>query len=195
MKLVRKAEEYSISLTEETAGNKKVKKDKLNIFEIFEAGVAALVVVTLIFVFCFRIFNVEGPSMAPTLESGDMVVVSTIGYKPQRGDVVVLSSAEGLKKPIVKRIIGVGGDKIDINFTTGIVTVNGKEENYSDDLTNQQADIAFPITVPEGTVFVLGDNRDKSLDSRSRQVGCVDERMVVGKVLFRFFPIGDWEVE
>lgn len=100
-----------------------------------------------------------------------------------------------MDKPIVKRIIAVGGDTVDINFTTGVVTVNGTEEDYTDELTSQQFDIAFPITVPEGSVFVLGDNRGNSLDSRSTRVGCVDERYIVGKVLFRFFPFGDWKVE
>lgn len=192
---MRKVEEFNISLAEEEKVSKKKSKSSINIFEIFEAVVAALVVVTIAFLFCFRVFNVEGPSMRPTLENGDKVVVSTIGYKPKQGDIVVLSGTDGLKKPIVKRVIAVAGDVVDINFTTGIVTVNGKEESYSDELTNQQADLAFPITVPEGTVFVLGDNRDVSLDSRSSRVGCVDERMIVGKVLFRFFPIGDWTVE
>ncbi len=195
MSLLRKIEEFDISLTENEKVSKKRSKSTINVFEIFEAGVAALVVVTIVFLFCFRVFNVEGPSMRPTLENGDKVVVSTIGYKPKSGDVIVLSGTDGLKKPIVKRVIAVAGDVVDINFTTGVVTVNGKEESYSDELTNQQADIAFPITVPEGTVFVLGDNRDVSLDSRSSRVGCVDERMIVGKVLFRFFPIGDWKVE
>ena len=192
---MRKIEEFDISLTENEKVSKKRSKSTINVFEVFEAGVAALVVVTIVFLFCFRVFNVEGPSMRPTLENGDKVVVSTIGYKPKSGDVIVLSGTDGLKKPIVKRVIAVAGDVVDINFTTGVVTVNGKEESYSDELTNQQADIAFPITVPEGTVFVLGDNRDVSLDSRSSRVGCVDERMIVGKVLFRFFPIGDWKVE
>lgn len=192
---MRKIEEFDISLTENEKVSKKRSKSTINVFEIFEAGVAALVVVTIVFLFCFRVFNVEGPSMRPTLENGDKVVVSTIGYKPKSGDVIVLSGTDGLKQPIVKRVIAVAGDVVDINFTTGVVTVNGKEESYSDELTNQQADIAFPITVPEGTVFVLGDNRDVSLDSRSSRVGCVDERMIVGKVLFRFFPIGDWKVE
>jgi signal peptidase I len=192
---LRKIEEYKIDLNTEEKKSAKKAKQKIDIFEVFQPIISALVVVTLVFLFCFRVFNVDGPSMAPTLENGDRVVVSTIGYKPKRGDIVVLSSTDGIRKPIVKRIIAVAGDVVDINFTSGVVTVNGKDETYSEDLTTQQADIAFPITVPEGTVFVLGDNRDVSLDSRSSRVGCVDQRLIVGKILFRFFPIGDWKVD
>lgn len=195
MFLLRKIEEYKIDIPKDTKKAKKKGAKKLDVFEVFQPIVSAIVVVTLVFLFCFRVFSVDGPSMAPTLEHGDRVVVSTIGYKPKRGDVVVLSSTEGVKKPIVKRVIAVAGDEVDINFTTGVVMVNGQEEAYSEDLTTQQADIAFPITVPAGTVFLLGDNRDVSLDSRSSRVGCVDERLIVGRVLFRFFPIGDWKVE
>ena len=194
---MRKTEEYNLTLDNEVEAKKKVKQtnEKLNIFEIFEAVIAAFFVITLVFTFLFRVFSVDGPSMKPTLQDGDKVVVSTIGYKATKGDIVVLSSTEGLKKPIIKRVIAVAGDTVDINFTTGVVTVNGIEEHYTDELTTQQFDIAFPVTVPEGTVFVLGDNRGVSLDSRSSQVGCVDERLIVGKVLFRFFPLGNWTVE
>ena len=194
---MRKTEEYSILLSteENVSGNKKIKKNKLNIFEVFEAGVAAIIVVTVMFLFCFRVFSVDGPSMKPTLQPDDRIVVSCVGYKAQQGDIVVLSGADSEQKPIVKRVIAVAGDVVDINFTTGVVTVNGKEEHFTDELTTQQADIAFPLTVPEGTVFVLGDNRGVSLDSRSSRIGCVDERKIVGKVLFRFYPLGDWKVE
>lgn len=194
---MRKTEEYNLTLDNEVDTKKKVKQtnEKLNIFEIFEAIIAAFFVITLVFTFIFRVFSVDGPSMKPTLQDGDKVVVSTMGYKAQKGDVVVLSSTEGLKKPIIKRVVAVAGDTVDINFTTGVVTVNGIEEHYTDELTTQQFDVAFPLTVPEGTVFVLGDNRGVSLDSRSTQVGCVDERLIVGKVLFRFFPLGNWTVE
>ena len=197
MSIVCKTEEYSIKLSDDNQviEKKRIKKDKLNIFEVFGAIVAAIVVVTFAFLFCFRVFNVEGSSMKPTLQPGDKVVVSTIGYTPKQGDIIVLSGAEGVNKPIIKRVIAVEGDKVDINFTTGIVTVNGREEHYAEDLTTQQKDIAFPLEVPEGTVFILGDNRAMSLDSRSSEVGCVDERQIVGKVLFRYFPLGDWTVE
>lgn len=194
---MRKTEEYNLTLDNEVDTKKKVKQtnEKLNVFEIFEAIIAAFFAITLVFTFIFRVFSVDGPSMKPTLQDGDKVVVSTMGYKAQKGDVVVLSSTEGFKKPIIKRVVAVAGDTVDINFTTGVVTVNGIEEHYTDELTTQQFDVAFPLTVPEGTVFVLGDNRGVSLDSRSTQVGCVDERLIVGKVLFRFFPLGNWTVE
>ncbi len=194
---MRKTEEYNITLGDDSSVKKKknLRDGKLNIFEVFEAVIVALVVITIIFTFCFRVFYVDGPSMKPVLQHNDKVVVSTVGYKARRGDIVVISETAELNEPIVKRIVAVAGDTVDINFTTGVVTVNGTEEDYTDELTVQQFDIAFPLTVPEGTVFVLGDNRANSLDSRSTRVGCVDERYVVGKVLFRFFPLGDWKVE
>ncbi len=194
---MRKTEEYCIDIVdEEKSKQKKSKKDgKLNIFEIFEAIIIAVVVITLLFTFAFRVFSVDGPSMKPTLQHGDKLIVSVWGYSPERGDIVVISSTQGMDEPIVKRVIAVAGDVVDINFATGVVTVNGTEEDYTDELTSQQFDIAFPLTVPEGTVFVLGDNRGNSIDSRSTQVGCVDERMIVGKVLGRFFPLFKWTVK
>ncbi len=192
---MRKIEEYNITLVDDQAQEKKKNDEKINVFEVFQAVISALVVITILFTFAFRVVSVDGVSMKPTLQHKDKIVVSTVGYEPQVGDVVVIAGTDGLKEPIVKRIIAVGGDKVDINFTTGVVTVNGVEEDYSDELTLQQFDIAFPITVPDGSVFVLGDNRGNSLDSRSTRIGCVDERLIMGKVLFRFFPLGDWKVE
>ena len=194
---MRKTEEYNITLNEENSENtkKQPRQGKLNIFEVFEAIIAALVVITILFTFVFRVVSVDGSSMKPTLHNNDKIIVSTIGYEPKRGDIVVISETESMSEPIVKRIIAVGGDEVNINFTTGVVTVNGIEEDYTSELTTQQFDIAFPIEVPEGKVFVLGDNRGNSIDSRSTRVGCIDERLILGKVLFRFFPIGDWTVE
>ncbi len=195
-----KAEETTLDFSYNEEDNKKKKrpkkeKSKMTVFDILEPIVAALLVITIIFTLFFRIVNVSGRSMMPTLENGDKIVISATGYEPQRGDIVVLSGAAGLKETIVKRIIAVGGDKVDINFTTGVVTVNGVEEEYTYVLTLQQFDIAFPITVPQGSVFVLGDNRAESLDSRSTEIGCIDERYIVGKVMFRLFPLGEGKVE
>ena len=203
---MRKAEEYDVDIaTGKTASDKYsgikkffngFKNGGFSIFDFFEAAIAALIAIVLLFIFCFRVFTVSGPSMKPTLQDKDRIVVTAVGYKAQRGDIVVIAGTEADDgKPIIKRIIAVGGDKVDINFATGVVTVNGTEEHYTDELTKQQFDIAFPITVEEGTVFVLGDNRGHSIDSRSTRVGCVDEKNIVGKLLFRFFPIGNWAVE
>lgn len=192
---MRKTEEYNINLADEEPKLEKAskKKEKITVFDVFSSIVAAMTVVTILFLFCFRVFDVDGHSMVPTLEDKEKVVVSTIAYKPQRGDIVVISDA-GTDKPLVKRIIAVGGDVVDINLTTGVVTVNGVEEHYSDDLTNQTITTAYPMTVPEGTVFVLGDNRELSHDSRYRDIGCIDERLIVGKVVMKL-SIGDWSVE
>ena len=194
---MRKTEEYTLDFSEPVE-KKPAEKDegqRFGIFEAAEAVLSALVVITLLFTFVFRVVSVDGPSMMPTLQNGDKLIVSSWGYAPKKGDVVVLSGIETLNKPIVKRIIAVGGDVVDINFTTGTVLVNGSEEEYSDQLTTQQFDIAFPITVPDGCVFVLGDNRGDSLDSRSTKIGCIDERYIVGKVAARVFPLGKWAVE
>ena len=195
-----RAEETTLDFSYNDEDNKKKKRQKkelskMSVFDILEPIVAALLAITIIFTLFFRIVNVDGRSMMPTLNDGDKIIISATGYKPERGDIVVLSGAAGIKDTIVKRIVAVGGDKVDINFTTGIVTVNGAEEEYTDVLTLQQFDIAFPIVVPEGCVFVLGDNRAESLDSRSTEIGCIDERYIVGKVLFRLFPLGEGKVE
>ena len=192
-----KAEETTLNFNYDEEDNKKKKskkdKSKMNIFDILEPIVAALLVITVIFTLFFRVVNVSGPSMMPTLNDGDKIIISARGYKPAVGDIVVLSGASGTRETIVKRIIALGGDKVDINFTTGIVTVNGVEEEYAKELTLQQFDIAFPITVPEGCVFVLGDNRSDSLDSRSTEIGCIDERYIIGKVVFGISPFGKVE--
>lgn len=191
---MQESEEYTYKNEYTDKSEKKKKnKDGFGIFDVFEAVISAVVVIALIFTFVFRVVTVDGPSMKPTLQDKDKLVITAWGYKAQHGDIVALYS-EKLEKPIIKRIIAVGGDTVDINFTTGVVTVNGEEEDYTDELTNQQCDIAFPIIVPEGTVFVLGDNRGVSEDSRSNLVGCVDTRYIVGKVVGRIFPLGRWSV-
>jgi len=202
---VKESEEFEIPIKDETPTRWDVFRSKLReffrdfregftIFDFFKILASALAVIALLFTFFFRVFTVDGPSMVPALDNGDRIVTSAYGYKPERGDIVVLY-AKNLNKPIVKRIIAVAGDEVDINFASGIVTVNGTEEHYTDELTRQQQNTAFPITVAEGTVFVLGDNRDMSLDSRSPLVGCVEERYIVGKVLFRVYPLGKGAVK
>ena len=150
----------------------------------------------LVFSFFFRIIQVDGESMVPTLENGDKLVVWGAGYEPQRGDVVIVDSYTSYGRPLVKRVIAKGGDTISIDYAAGTVKVNGKvlEEDYIAEPTYLGYDVEFPYTVPEGTVFVMGDNRNASLDSRSSYVGCIDEQDILGKVLLCFLPFSDFGV-
>lgn len=124
------------------------------------------------------------------------LIVWAAGYTPQRGDVVIVDSYTVYGKPLVKRIIAKGGDTISIDYDAGTVTVNGEllQEDYIAAPTYLGYDVQFPFTVPEGTLFVMGDNRNESLDSRSSYVGCIDERDILGKVLLCFMPFTDFGV-
>ena len=161
-----------------------------SLVEWYEALVSALVVMVLLFSFFFRIIQVDGGSMNPTLWDGDKLIVWGAGYTPQRGDVVIV---DDYTRPLVKRIIAVGGDTISIDYTAGTVTVNGEvlEEDYIAEPTFLGYDVAFPYTVPEGELFLMGDNRNASLDSRSSSIGCIAEEDILGKVLFCFLPLED----
>ena len=165
-------------------------------FEWYEALISAALVLVLIFSFFFRIIQVDGASMVPTLQNGDKLIVWGAGYTPERGDVVIVDSYTAYGKPLVKRVIAKGGDTISIDYEAGTVTVNGEllQEDYIAELTYLGYDVTFPYTVPEGTVFVMGDNRNNSLDSRSSYVGCIDERDILGKVLVCFLPFSDFGV-
>lgn len=165
-------------------------------FEWYEALISAALVLVLIFSFFFRIIQVDGSSMVPTLVDGDKLIVWGAGYTPQRGDVVIVDSYTSYGRPLVKRVIAKGGDTVDIDYIAGTVSVNGEvlQEDYIAEPTYLSYDVEFPYTVPDGTVFVMGDNRNASLDSRSSSVGCIDERDILGKVLICFLPVSDFGV-
>ena len=109
---------------------------------------------------------------------------------------MIVDSYTSYGKPLVKRVIAKGGDTISIDYDAGTVEVNGErlQEDYIAAPTHLGYDVEFPYTVPEGTVFVMGDNRNESLDSRSSYVGCIDERDILGKVLLCFLPVSDFGV-
>ncbi len=150
---------------------------------------AALVVVSLV----LRVVVVDGTSMNDTLKDGDyLLVLSNVFYRnPKQGDVIVASKdTYDNGAPIVKRVIATEGQTVDIDFMQGIVYVNGKalDEPYTLTPTNLDEGVEFPLTVPENCLFVLGDNRNGSKDSRDPSIGLIDKREVIGKVFFIFLP-------
>jgi signal peptidase I len=112
----------------------------------------------------------------------------------EQGDIVVATKPYSGGEPIIKRVIATGGQTVNINFDLGVVFVDGEmiEETYVNTPTNVSYDMEFPVTVPEGSVFCLGDNRNHSYDSRATEIGMIDERYILGKVLLRVFPFGSF---
>ena len=183
---------------EEVAGEEKQgKREKgslaSDLFDWAEALVYALALLVVVCAFFVRLSGVQGTSMYPTLDNGDQLLLLSFGYnEPERGDIVVLMADDFMDQPLVKRVIGIGGDAIDMD-PSGTVTVNGEAlyEPYINDLNGQDmylGDIQFPLTVPDGQVFVMGDNRNGSSDSRKAEVGTIPYEKIVGKAVFRLFP-------
>ncbi len=152
-----------------------------------------IAIMMIVFLFVFRVVVVSGPSMNNTLVDGDyMLLLSNVFYKePQPGDIIVASKdsfENGV--PIVKRVIATEGQTVDIDFIRCIVYVDGKplNEPYISSPTSNFEGVHFPLTVDEGCVFVLGDNRLVSCDSRNPSIGLLDEREILGKAIFLFLP-------
>lgn len=166
--------------------------DKMELYDWIQCIVGALVIGILIFMFCIRVVNVDGTSMWPTLHDTDMILTTNFLYDPKPGDVVVFQTDTYDQSPLVKRIIATEGMTVDIDFEQGIVYVDGKalDEPYIAEPTITRSDFEGPVTVPEGCLFVMGDNRNHSTDSRRSTIGMVDERCIIGKVLMVVFPAG-----
>ena len=149
--------------------------------------------ILLVFLLLFRVVVVSGVSMNQTLVHGDyLLLINNVFYtEPKQGDIIVAakSSFKG-GEPIIKRVIATEGQWVDIDFETGVVYVNGNplEEPYTNTPTNLYEGVDFPIMVDEGCIFVLGDNRNESKDSRSMEIGQIDKREILGKAIFLFMP-------
>ena len=171
-----------------------------DLYEWVQSLVGSVLVVVAIFTFVIRMMGVDGPSMLNTLQHGDrlLVVNSMLYHDYKYGDIVILRK-NGVfdDDPIVKRVIAVEGQTVDIDFAEGIVYVDGEalEEDYIREPTYTAEGTEFPLTVPEGSIFVMGDNRNGSSDSRDYRLGTVDTRYVIGKAAFLIFPGPDYETE
>ena len=170
---------------------------KLDLYFWLQALVMALVALILIFTLVGRIIGVDGSSMVPTLHHGDMLILQSLGYKPRQNDVVVLTKESFMEQPIVKRVIAVGGQTVDIDYTKNTVYVDGValDEPYINELMEDLGPESIThAEVPEGSIFVMGDNRNHSSDSRSPRLGVVDERYVLGRALMVLLPFQDFGV-
>ncbi len=185
----------SLSMQEET---KTVRGREL--YEWVQSLVGSVLVVVAIFTFGIRMLGVDGHSMLNTLQHGDRLLVlnSMFYHDYQYGDIVILRK-DGVfdNDPIVKRVIATGGQTVDIDFNEGVVYVDGEalEEDYIREPTYTAEGTEFPLTVPEGSIFVMGDNRNGSSDSRDYRLGTVDTRYVIGKAAFLLFPGLDYDTE
>ena len=184
-------------------GGKRLNRDALSLrglYEWVQVLVCAVTATVLLFTFAARVVLVSGPSMRETLQHQDCLLVMNAhlcgGF--EAGDIVIIRK-ESFKdgEPIVKRVIATEGQTVDIDFAEGIVYVDGEalEEDYIREPTYTAEGTEFPLTVPEGSIFVMGDNRNGSSDSRDYRLGTVDTRYVIGKAAFLIFPGPDYETE
>ncbi len=186
---------------EEFGSNIVIKNTKSAVvLEWLEAFVLASFLVILLLIFVYKQISVVGSSMEPTLVGssksdpsrvGDRLIVSRMFYEPGVNDIVVIKSL-GLEEIIIKRIVATENQVVDIDFDRGIVIVDGKIRNepFIKEVTRYQPEegYEYPITVPSGHVFVLGDNRNASTDSRDIRVGMIRETDIMGKAFFRIWP-------
>lgn len=172
-----------------------------NFFDWVKSFLFSLTAVIFIFTLIFRGVTVSGGSMLPTLENHEYLIISDLFYQPKTGDIVVVQSPtyKDGTEPLIKRVIATGGQTLKINFKTWQVWVDGvelkedyiaKEDfnmNHEDLIPNDEDEVE--LVVDENCIFVMGDHRNDSLDSRSHAIGQIDQRYIMGRVLFRITPL------
>lgn len=182
---------------QEKTGFSTAEKNRREVYDWIYCLSIALIICVVIFAFFIRFIDVRGTSMNPTLLNGDKMLVSGLFYEPQAGDVVVFKKDEySPDRALVKRVIATEGQVINIDFDRGIVYVDGQpiEEDYILEPTTNKIDFIGPQTVPDGCVFVMGDNRNASTDSRKKEIGMVDSRLILGKAYMVVYPLSQIRV-
>ncbi len=190
---MRKTEEVSISFESVEVEEKKKKSIWPSVYSWLDTIVTSLLLIFIAFTFLFRIVGVTGQSMFPTLDNGDVLMVSPTSKEIERGDIVVVTQFD---KPLVKRVIAKAGDEINIDVENNVY-INGVmlQEPYIIGKTLRYNGFSYPVVVPEGCLFVMGDNREDSSDSRMKEYKFIDERYVLGVVNARVFPLGEWKID
>ena len=173
---------------------------KQDLYYWMQALVMALTGLVLVFTLVGRVISVVGPSMQPTLHEGDVMLLQTLGYKPKAGDVVVLRKDAFMPDPIVKRVIATEGQHIQVDIPNNAVYVDGVQidEPYINEPMEQVAYLdqggVLDVVVPEGSIYVMGDNRNHSNDSRDLRLGTVDEQFILGRAVCILLPFHDFGV-
>lgn len=165
-----------------------------NFYDLFESIVIAFLIIIVLVVFVFRAVTVDGDSMEPNFHDQDKIITTNIFYTPQKGDVVVVDKNNVLGKPIIKRVIAVAGDTVKYEYATGFVYVNGEKitEDYilaDNSINPYTSDIE--MTVKDGYIFVMGDNRHNSNDSRNSEIGQINVKNILGKAVLRIYPFNN----
>ena len=172
---------------------------RMDLYFWMQALAVALVALILIFTLAGRVIRVVGDSMLPTLHENDLMLLQSVGYTPRQGDIVVLRKASFMPEPVVKRVIATAGQHVTVDYVNHCVLVDGValEEPYVNEIMNDPHSselTVLDVTVPEGSIYVLGDNRNRSSDSRNERLGTVDTRYVLGRVLCILLPFDHFGV-
>ena len=179
---------------DEVSESEKKKLDIKKEIKDWVVSIAIAVIVALVIrTYIFTLVRVDGQSMEPTLSHGDVLYTNRFMYEPQNGDIVIFRPTHSPETPYVKRVIAVAGQTVTVNAEAHTVVVDGRilPEDYIKEPLLSAGTMKYPVTVPDGYIFVLGDNRNNSRDSRDVTVGLVPVESIIGKALFRILPVSE----
>jgi signal peptidase I len=180
--------------------HKKTEKEVLrdvawtSVFRWVNVLILSFAVLSILFSVFIRIISISGTSMQPTLDDGDVVIYYNLEYSPEIGDIVIIKTGKDDSSIIVKRIIALAGQSVTVDYDKKTVFVDGKvvsEPYVTEMFKSEKNEIDYPYTVPEGHVFVLGDNRTDSVDSRNKNIQAIPECDIMGRVMFKVYPFSE----